>query len=95
MPISTMFPQFYFGNIIMVEGSHAYYQVQENAPVDNYSLLVMLVNPDFTIERRLMKLVLSQTPLIGQWANIDEFQAWLNLNQHTQMTAYRRLFSGE
>jgi len=39
--------------------------------------------------------VLSQTPLIGQWANIDEFQAWLNLNQHTQMTAYRRLFSGE
>lgn len=86
----SILPQFYFGNIIMVEGSHAYYQVQENAPFGAYSLLVRFVNPDMTVERRLMKLMLNGEMPTEQWVDIHEARKAIGWE-----LAVKRLFSGE
>ena len=86
----THFLQFYFGNVIMVEGSHAYYQIQENAPYGAYSLLVRFVNPDMTVERRLMKLILNGENPTEQWQDIHEARKAIGWE-----LAVKRMFSGE
>jgi len=84
------FLQFYFGNVIMVEGSHAYYQVQENAPFGAYSLLVKLVYPDMTVDEYLMKLILNGNHPTEQWQDIHEARKAIGWE-----LAVKRMFSGE
>ena len=84
------FLQFYFGNVIMVEGSHAYYQIQENAPFGAYSLLVKYVYPDLTVDEYLMKLILNGEHPTEQWQDIHQARKEIGW----ELVA-KRMFSGE
>ena len=86
--------QYYFGNVIEVHvGNDVWlpYSVRENAPLDAYSIIVRLINPDGTLTEKNEVLVIGSEPEKLPFIFID----WAEYERGLAFTrGVRRMFSG-